>query len=322
MSNVLVTGGMGFIGHNVVSKLESLGHNVFILDNMTNYGVIPDHELHYLMHERKKKTKTYLHYKYDICDSNYLKWLFINNNFDVVIHLASYPRQKVVAHNPIMANKTMVEGLLNLLESSKNHNVGKFVYISSSMVYGDFLDGVKEDSVCAPNNLYGIFKLTGEAITKDYARNYNMAYTIVRPSAVYGPLDVIDRVVAKFIINAMYGLTLKVNGANEKLDFTYVDDVAEGIVLAALSENADNKTYNITRGVSRTILEAAELIVKMVGNGNIEVCDKDNTFPSRGSLDITSAINDIGYSPKIDIETGFERYYQWLKNNSFYNKYD
>lgn len=319
MSNILVTGGMGFIGHNVVSRLESLGHTVYIADNMTNYGIIPYSEISYLMDERKKKVKTYWHYKYDIYDYENMHWLFASGKFDIVIHMASFPRQKVVNNDPIGGSKIMIESLINLLQLSKKFDVKKFVYISSSMVYGDFSDDTREDTVCNPEGAYGIMKFTGEMLVKDYARNSDMKYTIIRPSAVYGPLDVEDRVVSKFMLDAMRGDVLKVRGGDERLDFTYVDDVADGIVGATLSENADNNTFNITKSNSRTLLEAAELIVKIVGSGTIEVCDKDENFPSRGSLNTYAARYNFGYNPKIDIEQGFRLYYDWLKNSTFYN---
>lgn len=320
MSNILVTGGLGFIGHNVASLLESKGHNVFIVDNCTDYGIIPKEEIAYLSNERAKKVETYWKYKYNVCDYSTMRWLFASNNFDIVIHLASFPRQKVVNSDPVEGSRVMNSGLINLLHISNEFNIKKFVYVSSSMVYGDFDDNVKEDAICNPQGTYGIMKYTGELLTKDFVRNREMNYTIIRPSAVYGPLDVIDRVIAKFMLNAIRDEALIVNGATEKLDFSYVDDVANGIVMAALSDNTANKTYNITRGVSRSLLEAAELVVKIVGKGSIEVFDKDENFPSRGSLCIDNAKNDFGYDPTIDIEQGFQRYYDWLKNSTFYNR--
>lgn len=320
MSNILVTGGMGFIGHNVASLLESKGHIVYVVDTNTTYGIVPKEEMNYLIAERSKKVDTYWKYKHDVCDYSNMHWIFASGRFDTVIHLASFPRQKVVNSNPMEGSRVMNEGLLNLLDLSNKFNVKKFVYISSSMVYGDFSDGVKEDAVCNPQGTYGIMKYTGELLTKDYTRNTDMNYTIIRPSAVYGPLDVEDRVIAKFMLSAMRDEVLKVNGSNEKLDFSYIDDVAIGIVDAALSDNTNNKTYNITKGRSRTLLEAAELVVKIVGKGSIEVCDRDNNFPSRGSLNIDSARTDFNYDPKVDIEQGFQRYYDWLKNSTFYNR--
>jgi UDP-glucose 4-epimerase len=213
----------------------------------------------------------------------------------------------------------MSEGLLNLLESAKNHQVCKFVYISSSMVYGDFDNDVTEDAVCCPQGQYGIMKLAGEWLVKDYARRTGMSYMIIRPSAVYGPLDVEDRVISKFILTAMRGGVIKVNGANETLDFTYVDDAADGIVAATLSKHI-NKTYNITKSHSKTLLEAAKLAVKIVGQGTIEVRDKDADFPSRGALNINAARQDLGFDPKVDIDEGFQIYYEWLKDSVYWSQ--
>lgn len=317
---ILVTGGMGLIGHNVVHKLEKLGHDVVIVDTQTNYGIIPVDEVKYLVTERSKKIKKSLTYKYDICDQRNMEWLFAGQKFDTVIHMASFPRQKVVNSDPVWGSRVMSEGLLNLLENSKRFGVKKFVYISSSMVYGDFTDDVTEDAICKPQGQYGIMKLAGEWLVKDYSRRNYFNHTIIRPSAVYGPLDVEDRVIAKFMLTAMRGGVLNVNGAGETLDFTYVEDAADGIVNATLSDNTHNKTYNITKSHSRTLLEAAELAVKIVGKGSINVRDKDIDFPSRGALNIDAAKRDFGYDPKVDVEEGFQAYYEWLSNSTFWSQ--
>jgi len=316
--NILVTGGLGLIGHNVVSKLEEQGHSVVITDTETTYGIIPKQELYYLLSQRSKKIKSSEVYLTDICDPSGMGHLFSKYNFDTVIHLASFPRQKVVNANPALGSRTMSEGLLNLLELSVKYNVKRFVYTSSSMVYGDFTDFVKEDAVCNPQGQYGIMKLAGEWLIKDYTRKYGIEHTIFRPSAVYGPLDVEDRVISKFLLTAMRGGILKVNGINETLDFTYVDDAANGIVAATLAGNTANKTYNITKSHSKTLLSAAELAVKLAGKGTVEVKEKDADFPSRGALDITAARQDFGFDPKIDIDEGFEIYYSWLKNSEYW----
>ncbi len=321
MSKILVTGGLGLIGHHVSSLLEKLGHTIVIFDNQTNYGIIPNDEIKYLMSERKKKIKTLQIYNYDISVNNgNIEWMFAAHKFDIVIHLASFPRQKVVNANPRLGSRVMSEGLLNLCELSKKHQVKKFVYISSSMVYGDFTNDVTEDYHCKPQGQYGILKLAGEDLVKDYARRNVFDYVIIRPSAVYGPLDVEDRVIAKFMLTAMRGGVLQVNGASECLDFTYVADAAEGIVAAALSENTSNKTYNITKSHSRSLLDAANLAVQIVGKGSINVRDKDVDFPSRGALNIDAARIDFGFDPKVDVEEGFHLYYDWLSNSEYWQK--
>ena len=317
--NILVTGGLGLIGHHVVNKLESLGHEVVITDTRTTYGIIPQDEIDYLMSERIKKIKTDKIYQIDISNVDSIDWLIQKHQPAIIIHMASFPRQKVVNANPAMGARTMMEGLMNLCESAKKHNVCKFLYISSSMVYGDFTDDVVEDYHCKPQGQYGIMKLSGEHIVKDYSRRNCFTHTIIRPSAVYGPLDVEDRVIAKFMLTAMRGGTLKVNGASETLDFTYVEDAADGIVAAALSDNTTNKTYNITKSHSRSLLDAANLAVKIAGKGTIEVKDKDADFPSRGALNIDQARKDFGYDPKVDVEEGFQKYYEWLSNSPFWS---
>ena len=317
--NILVTGGLGLIGHNVVQRLQDQGHTVSIIDTKTNYGIIPQDQIDYLMYNRLKKIDEYrcAIYTYDISEKN-IDGVFQIEKPEIVIHMASFPRQKVVNANPAMGSKVMSEGLINLLEASNNYDVRKFIYISSSMVYGDFKDDVKEDYECKPQGQYGILKLAGEWLVKDYTRRTDLVHTIIRPSAVYGPLDVEDRVISKFILRAMRGQPLQVNGAQETLDFTYVDDAADGIVAAALSDNTDNKTYNITKSHSHSLLDAANLAVKVAGKGEIIVGNRDLDFPSRGALNIDAARRDFGFDPKIDVEQGFQNYYDWLKNDPYF----
>jgi len=316
---ILVTGGLGLIGHNVVARLEARDHEVVITDTSTTYGIIPQAELDYLMSERIKKIKTKSIYNVDITDAEKFDALVAKHEPEVIIHMASFPRQKVVNANPAWGSRVMMEGLINVCESAKKHRVERVVYISSSMVYGDFEDQVEEDHDCKPIGQYGIMKLTGEDIVKDYHRRGAFDYCIIRPSAVYGPLDVEDRVVAKFMLTAMRGGVLKVNGANETLDFTYVDDAADGVVAAAVRIMSANKTFNITKSHSVSLLEAAEMIVKIVGRGTIDVRDKDADFPSRGALCIDRAKVILGFDPKVDVEQGFENYYNWLDNSPYWS---
>ena len=314
---ILTTGGYGLIGHNVVQRLKQLDHTVSIVDNKTNYGIIPQTELDYLMEQRAIKIDRHPVYLASIEDAGTVDYVIRVQQPEVIVHMASFPRQKVVNANPAHGADVMMRGLINLLESAKTHGVRRFVYISSSMVYGDFTDQVTEDAVCRPIGQYGIMKLAGEWLVKDYARRTGMEYVIIRPSAVYGELDVEDRVIAKFMLTAMRGGVLNVNGAGETLDFTYVGDAADGIVSATLSDNTKNKTYNITKSHSRTLLDAAELAVKCAGKGSINVRDKDADFPSRGALNIDAARRDFGFDPKVDVEEGFEKYYAWLSKSAY-----
>jgi UDP-glucose 4-epimerase len=319
---ILVTGGLGLIGHNVVKRLQDQSHTVSIVDNRTTYGMIPQSELDYLMSERFKKINRSPSHLYtrNICDRESIGDIFEIEQPDVVIHMASFPRQKVVNANPAWGASVMMEGLINVLESAKKHHVKRVVYISSSMVYGDFVDDVTEDAVCRPQGQYGIMKLAGEDLVKDYTRRGCFDHVILRPSAVYGPLDVEDRVVSKFMLTAMRGGVLKVNGSSETLDFTYVDDAADGVVAAALVPAAANQTFNITKSHSVSLLQAARMIIEIVGKGSIELRDKDADFPSRGALNIDRARAVLGYNPQIDVEEGFENYYGWLSKSSYFTE--
>ena len=152
---VLVTGGAGFIGHNVVRILEQQGHECIVIDTCTDYGFIPKEELTYLVDNRLKRINTQIR-KIDIREGVFVDTIFKTYRPDVVIHMASFPRQKVVEQNPVLASDVMSNGLINLLEKSKKYAVKKFVYISSSMVYGNFETDVDETAQCNPIGQYGI----------------------------------------------------------------------------------------------------------------------------------------------------------------------
>lgn len=315
---ILVTGGMGFVGHNLVHELEKLGHDVVIADNQTDYGIIPADELAWIMRQRRQRIRSEFLHRIDIADKQGVDWLIRHYRPRVVFHLASFPRQKVVNADPALGSRVMSEGLLNLLESSsKNTSVERFVYVSSSMVYGDFHDDTREDVECRPLGQYGIMKLAGEWLVQDYQKRTGLSTVIVRPSAVYGPRDVEDRVVSKFLISAMKGETIKVKGSGERLDFTYVDDLVSGLI-GTLRPSATG-IYNITRGKGRSLLEAAEIAVRIAGKGNIDVQERDLNFPSRGQLNIDRARQDLDFNPSTDIEQGFQQYYEWLVNSIYWS---
>jgi nucleoside-diphosphate-sugar epimerase len=318
---ILVTGASGFIGHNVVRFLEQQGHECFGIDSRTDYGFIPKAELDYLIKERCKRIQALPHV-IDIREAEKVKQFIGLFNIQAVVHLASFPRQKVVKQNPSVASEVMSTGLINLLEAAVTHKVKKFVYISSSMVYGDFENNVTEDAPCNPQGQYGIMKYMGEKLVTDYSRQFGFDYTIIRPSAVYGELDVNDRVVSKFIINAIREEPIVPKGQAEVLDFTHVDDVALGIAQATTSEATTNKIYNLTRsGEPHTLLDAAQLAIQAAGGyGYIQPTKRDTDFPSRGLLNIKRARQDFGYNPVINVEAGFQRYHDWFKKSTYWKK--
>lgn len=317
MTTFLITGSSGFIGHNVVQMLT--GYDLFGVDNHTNYDSYDSLALSRLISARQQLLPpSFRELILDIRNVELKSRLHsIGCEPKTVIHTASYPRQHEVQNNPIDASETMISGLLNVLNSTK-HSCKKFVFISSSMVYGDYRSGASEETATNPNTLYGILKLAGENIVKNFCSINNINYTIIRPSAVYGELDVSGRLVGKFLTSAIKNEELVVKGQDEILDFTYVKDLARGIVDASLSEVTNNQTYNLTRsdGCHRTILDAANLSIKLANSGTIAIATRDKSFPKRGNLSIDNARRDFAYNPTTDIETGFKKYYDWIR--SFY----
>jgi len=318
---IFITGAGGFIGHNVVRFFEQRGIECFGIDNRTTYGFVPQAELDYLLKERFKRIRA-VPLVADIRNTDDLRSRIGIFNCDTVVHLASFPRQKVVSQNPVVASEVMATGLINLLEAARFNKIKRFVYISSSMVYGDFESDVTEDAICNPIGQYGIMKYMGEKLVEDYARQYGFESVIIRPSAVYGELDVEDRVVSKFMLGAMRGDVLRVKGANEVLDFTYVQDAALGIVQATMSTNSANKIYNITRSSERqyTLKDAAELAINIAGQGSLQIEDRDLAFPKRGRLNIDRAVKDFGYAPATNVEEGFVKYHEWFRSSTYWQK--
>jgi UDP-glucose 4-epimerase len=309
---ILVVGGAGFIGHNVVSMLEDEGHSCAILDNCTDYGILDRKQHDALIAERMERVNAEL-YRGSVEDKGDVLRAFARFEPDVVMHLASFPRAKIVNTNPLWGRSVMIDGTENLLEAAALYDVKRFMYVSSSMVYGDFDGGIKESGDKKPGSLYATYKLAGEQLTQWFAEKAGFEWSVVRPSAVYGPRDVEDRVVSKFFVNAMNNATLNVNGIDERLDFSYVTDVARGMILAATHPAGANEAFNITRGEDETILTAATIVQGMVGKGEVFIRERDMSMPSRGFLSVDKATRLLGYKPQVNVQEGFAAYYDWLK---------
>jgi len=183
------------------------------------------------------------------------------------------------------------------------------------MVYGHF-DGesVTEETICNPLGIYGTLKYSGELIVKAYHRVFDIPYTIVRPSALYGERCVSRRVSQIFIENAVQGLDITINGdGSDKLDFTYIDELTHGINLIIENEKARNETFNMTYGEARTIAEMAEILKDHFEGININYLPKDNLTPDRGTLNVDKARDLLGYQPQYPIDVGYPKYINWYK---------
>jgi nucleoside-diphosphate-sugar epimerase len=313
----LITGGKGFIGSKIIEKLTYDGHKVVSIDNHDTYDIISESDLKALMAWRTRNWNMDLVQDKigDVLDRDVCLNVF-SSRPDIVIHLATYPRAKIVDQDPIQGIPKVIGTTTNLLWHSIKFNVKKFVYISSSMVYGDFVDGTAEDSNTKPKNIYGEAKLTGERLTKLFAKRDNLIYNIVRPSGVYGPGDLPDRVVSKFFDKAMKNETITLHNGDNKVDFTYRQDAAYGIIKAATSD-VPNTSFNITAGNATSLRTLAEKIKKITGSASkIEDIGDHKLYPSRGTLDISRAKNLLNYEPKFTLEQGLQSYYDWIRQHT------
>ncbi len=312
---ILVTGGKGFIGSKIVEMLSNDGHKVTVVDNEDTYGIMTTAKLRSLFEWRMRnwQVKNVQVITGDVLDRLVCLKAF-SHNPDIVIHLATYPRAKIVDNDPILGVPKVINTTTNLLWHAEKFHVRKFVYVSSSMVYGDFKDGTKEDASTKPKNIYGEAKLTGERLVKLFAKRDGLNYNIVRPSGVYGPGDMPDRVVSKFFDKAMTGKAITLHNGQNKVDFTYRQDAARGIILAALSSVA-NVSFNITAGNATSLRTLAEKIIEITGSdSDIEDIGNHKLYPMRGTLDISRAKDLLDYSPEFTLEQGLKSYYDWLQN--------
>ncbi len=321
VKKIFVTGGAGFLGSQVVKKLISQGHQVTVYDSFVIYSK-PNPDLKLLDFNLRLKNvyKKIDLIRGDTLNKDYLRRCLNKIKPEIIIHMAAMPLAALALEHTEEAYNSILTSTQNILEIMRDFNhTCRLLFISSSMVYGDFLtDPVNENHIKNPKDIYGAFKLAGEYIVKGYAKNYSLDAVIIRPSAVYGPLDSNNRVIRKFILSALDNKPITIDGDGSlKMDFTFVEDTADGIVSSIFTKGAKGKCYNITRGRSRSLKELAEILKHNFPNLKISYKPLPSYIPSRGTLDISSANQDLGFSPKIDLEEGIEKYIFHLKRNDF-----
>ena len=322
MARILVTGGAGFIGSHLCARLSGEGHEVQALDNFTfNYEPrFPRNfsdDIAYRMEVLLAKGTLV---QCCLTEKRRLEQAVTAFAPERIVHLAAVPLVAYATRHEEFAARVMAEGLLNLLEIVRESGtLERFVFVSSSMVYGDFTrDPMPEDVELDPVNTYGGLKLAGEVLAKSYLRRTPVEVAIVRPSCVYGPADVHSRVVRKFCEAALAGEPIQLNAVNDHvMDFTHVEDAAAGLALAALHPAAAGETFNITYGKGRHLSELADILAsyapEIVRNDDpIE----DGDRPRRGSLYIEKARDLLGYAPRIDLAAGIASYLEWLQPGS------
>ena len=315
MEKILITGGAGFIGAGVSRMLLEMGHEVVVYDAFIQYQSPFDSQYQRHFEYRFKDIRNDLEFERgDTRNANDVRKCLERHKPDRVIHLAALPIADIAFKNPEEAISSILTGTVNVLDALAEIGCAKrFLYTSSSMVYGDFQYlPADEDHPKRPKDVYGGAKLAGEILTETYGRRYDIPYTIIRPSAVYGPTDINRRVSQIFIENAQAGLPLVLHG-EVALDFTYIEDAARGFVLAVFSDEAVNETFNITRGQGRTLREYAEIVAQYYPDLDIRTSDASTYRPKRGALGIDKARRLLGYEPRYDLEQGLRDYVAYLR---------
>jgi nucleoside-diphosphate-sugar epimerase len=189
------------------------------------------------------------------------------------------------------------------------------------MVYGDFGGNIpNETAECNPLTLYGSYKLQCERMCKIWQHEHGLEYSILRPSALYGVRDMVVRVISKMTVGAIKTGRIHVNGPDNRLDFSYVTDVAAAFVTAAVHPAAANEIFNCTRGQGRTIIEAAELIAARIP-AEIITQPHDDFYPNRDTLDSDKLKTITDWNPTISLELGVEQYLDWFVTQEFVDQF-
>src|SRR3989339_486018 len=312
MKKVFITGGAGFIGSYVVREFLKHGYKVFVYDAFKQYMTVdPGKESFDLRQRLKEVWKKITVIRGDTMNKDFLRRSLNHVRPGIIIHTAALPLASEAIEHTEEALDSILLSTFNMLEIMRDfkHRC-RFVYISSSMVYGDFRKTiVSEDHPTDPKDIYGAFKRATEIVVKAFGKRHNIDFSIIRPSAVYGPGDANKRVLYQFISRALEGRPVQVAGnGSMKLDFTYVKDLAAGIYRVAVSSQCSGKIYNMTRGEAKSLAEAVGIIKKHIPGLRIEHQPVPAYMPKRGTLDVKRARRDAGYSPGYSLERGLHEY--------------
>jgi nucleoside-diphosphate-sugar epimerase len=325
---VMLVGGAGFIGHHLALECRRKGAEVLVVDNMQINNIVKVVSDHTLDETRRRLYINFLLDRFSLLRENGIKIENIDarqmaeltgsfNEFQPTkaVHLSAISSAVTANQVPGLAYDLQISTLRNLLELCrlKNSSCDQIAFMSSSTVYGDFEgDSVDETVRPRPRGVYANGKYIGERMMREAQSLYNIDYTIVRPSALYGIRCVSGRVTQKFIENALTGRPLLLEGGGDgRLDFTNVADLVEGIVRALALQGGRGRTFNITYGSSRTIAELAAIVKEVVPEAKLEERPPAPEKPKRGTLQMGRAKEFLGFVPSRGLEDSYRAYCQW-----------
>ncbi|WP_231035339.1 SDR family NAD(P)-dependent oxidoreductase [Pectinatus frisingensis] len=317
--NILITGGMGFIGSNLAIKLVKEGANVTILDSMLDeYGAN-------LYNIKDIKDKVQINFS-DMRDEHSLRYLVRGKNY--IFNLAGQVSHQDSMRAPLMDLEVNVKAQLNLLEICRLYAPKVvLIYSSTRQIYGHprYLP-VDEEHPLLPPDINGINKLAAEYYHQLYYKVYGLKTVCLRLTNTYGPHQLIKNsrqgFIGWFVNRAILGQTIKLFGTGKQIrDFNYVDDVVNAMCGAALSENTYGNIYNLS-GPCASLKKVAELLIKYTGKGNLQIVP----FPEeRKKIDIGDFYGDsnklkmaIGWEAKVSLEDGLRKMIDYYQENKDY----
>lgn len=327
---ISLVGGAGFIGHNLAIGLRSQGAEVQVVDNLMQNNMLANVSDLNIDDFRRELNRSFLVQRFDmmrnfgiVLDSadarsmNDLVESFKRFAPTKIVHLSAISSAVDARKSPGQCFDLQLITLRNVLEYTRlfPNDVNQVVFMSSSTVYGDFDTPTVDENVRPqPYGIYANAKFMGERLVRTYNDQYGLGVTIIRPSALYGERCISRRVSQVFIENALMGKPLLLEGGGDgRLDFTYIEDLVDGIIrsMAAHDGPGSSNTFNITFGNARTILELANVVKSVVPNAILEERPRDIIKPIRGTLSTDRASEHLNFEPRWPLETGYKRYCEW-----------
>ncbi len=328
MQKILITGAAGFIGFHLAQKLCAQGIEVLGYDNMNDYY---DVNLKEARLAELKKHNSFDFIKADLADQSAMEDAFENFKPDIVINLAAQAGVRYSIENPRAYVDSNIVGFMNVLEGCRHHKVKHLVFASSSSVYGSNtkVPFCENDNVDHPISLYAATKKSNELMAHSYAHLYGIPCTGLRFFTVYGPWGRPDMAYFKFANKITKGETIDVyNNGDMKRDFTYIDDIVDGIKGAAEAipnnkggsyKSAPYRIFNIGNNNPENLMDMIEHLENALGKKA-----ETNMLPMQPGdvystyADIDSLKKETGFTPTTDLKSGLEKFSAWY--NDFYNQ--